>query len=455
MKLLQQLHLPVSCAEFSQAVCHNSPQQKPTPAGMGNDALPVPTRHVQLPPELIEAIVELLHDDWGALQTCALLSKAWVPASRHHLFSQIRIYRVNSLAASELLSSAKSTINSAVKRLALNTIHAPSVLEVLDGIAYRLPNVTELSLRGSHPYELSVFPPPSLIPLLWNLESLRLIYVSFDPAGASLLSLLHHCPQLRTLSCYEVSLYTPVDAGTERSPQPLPIDHGGLVSSLQSLQVYLSPTVLPWIVERWMSAMPCLTTLDLYFYSWWEIGDAAEKLLEAVGSELRNLRLCYYLRNLRQSLSTYSSGARVPHTHHFLFIVPMRTASILSRFTFLTQLRSFSFDFGEWRGNQNDCIRFMVQAMRYLTSPHLGELTITLPSWVKLGALDSDVWTELSLLIESPQFFHTLQTIIIRFAGRESLDSREVQTRKQWVEERFPLCAARGIVRVETATHVV
>ncbi|OCH84580.1 hypothetical protein OBBRIDRAFT_696745, partial [Obba rivulosa] len=39
-----------------------------------------------LPPELIDMIVEYLHDDCHALIACSLTSKAWVPSSRKHLF---------------------------------------------------------------------------------------------------------------------------------------------------------------------------------------------------------------------------------------------------------------------------------------------------------------------------------------------------------------------------------
>ena len=42
-----------------------------------------------LPPEIIDWIVDLLHDKPGTLKTCCLASKSWVPRTRKHLFASI------------------------------------------------------------------------------------------------------------------------------------------------------------------------------------------------------------------------------------------------------------------------------------------------------------------------------------------------------------------------------
>jgi len=44
-----------------------------------------------LPNEIQDRILDFLYDPKSALETCALVCRAWVPASRYHLFSRIRL----------------------------------------------------------------------------------------------------------------------------------------------------------------------------------------------------------------------------------------------------------------------------------------------------------------------------------------------------------------------------
>ena len=45
-----------------------------------------------LPPELLDHVVGLLHDIPGALKSCCLVSKSWIPRARRHLFSHVVFY---------------------------------------------------------------------------------------------------------------------------------------------------------------------------------------------------------------------------------------------------------------------------------------------------------------------------------------------------------------------------
>ena len=42
-----------------------------------------------LPPEILDCVVDLLHDEPEALKRCCLVSKSWVPRTRNHLFAEI------------------------------------------------------------------------------------------------------------------------------------------------------------------------------------------------------------------------------------------------------------------------------------------------------------------------------------------------------------------------------
>jgi hypothetical protein len=155
---------------------------------------PISHRQARLPPELIDAIIEQLHDDRAALATCALVCRSWVPASRHHLFSDVTIWPATLSNTFTLLSSPSCTIPSAVEHLTLSqhNIFRSDVWEVVR----KLSRITGLCI--SH-VVMDVSPPPTLAPLLCNLEALNLKDVYFHGSGP-FHSLSHHCPHLRHLS---------------------------------------------------------------------------------------------------------------------------------------------------------------------------------------------------------------------------------------------------------------
>jgi hypothetical protein len=97
--------------------------------------------------------------------------------------------------------------------------------------------------------------------------------------------------------------------------------------------------------------------------------------------------------------------------------------------------------------DENGGIRFTIQTLRTLTSVHLSGITLGLRS-TNLGDPDPNTWAELGSLIESPRFLPTLQRLIFLFGGLNGMDPQSLSDRKQWIEERFRLCAARGLLHV-------
>jgi hypothetical protein len=266
----------------------------------GNEeSLRIRTRRPRLPPELIDAIINLLCDDGGTLRTCALVCRSWIPASRHHLFSQIRITPMDSVDALNILLSTWCTINSAVEHLVLEGIDRVCNLE---GIACRLPYVTQLSLRD---WNCALRTCPAAIshlnPILRNLQVLEIFRASFDQQGASLLLLLRHSPKLKALHCLSVSLGISVDADIGQSPDLLQISRAGPMPELRSLELLASTPVLSWMAPHWTTAAPRLTTLILSCVSAHRIDRySVERLLEVAGSSLKHLIFSPNLHNLRE-----------------------------------------------------------------------------------------------------------------------------------------------------------
>jgi len=55
--------------------------------------------HRHLPPETLDYIVDLLHDEQETLERCCLISKSWIPRTRKHLFADIKFFNVWDLEA--------------------------------------------------------------------------------------------------------------------------------------------------------------------------------------------------------------------------------------------------------------------------------------------------------------------------------------------------------------------
>lgn len=70
-----------------------------------------------LPPEIYDIVLGFLHSDKDALQACSLTCKAWLPASRYHLFDKIVLAPSDVLAFLEYVDSSSSTVATIVRRL--------------------------------------------------------------------------------------------------------------------------------------------------------------------------------------------------------------------------------------------------------------------------------------------------------------------------------------------------
>ena len=50
---------------------------------------------LSVPQELIDTIIDHLHDDPPSLLACGLATKKWLPSSRYHLFSRVALHEGN------------------------------------------------------------------------------------------------------------------------------------------------------------------------------------------------------------------------------------------------------------------------------------------------------------------------------------------------------------------------
>ncbi|KAJ6493184.1 hypothetical protein C8R45DRAFT_1136195 [Mycena sanguinolenta] len=144
-----------------------------------------------LPPELVDKIVGEFKDDETNLRTCSLISPAFVPSSRKHLFGAVQLLGANVYRFQDLIDSAPF-IEFYVRRLYVSVISSQSESVVLAPTTLsQLPNLRHLAAQDD-PFDFRNLSPtqyPGILEISlhqpWTL-----------PAWASL---LNRCPLLVTL----------------------------------------------------------------------------------------------------------------------------------------------------------------------------------------------------------------------------------------------------------------
>jgi len=125
------------------------------------------------PQELIDHILNELHEDISALQSCLLVSRAFVPTSRRHLFSRIR------LTPPKNQNSRMPNRCREFYKLVMTSPHIASYvkhLEIIDGQRWeRWHNVhsARTQVQG-YPWMATSRTLPLLLPLLENLTSVTM-----------------------------------------------------------------------------------------------------------------------------------------------------------------------------------------------------------------------------------------------------------------------------------------
>ncbi|KAJ7101481.1 hypothetical protein B0H15DRAFT_412768 [Mycena belliarum] len=162
----------------------------------------------QLPRELCDLIVDYAHTERATLATCALVCRAWVPASRFHLFARISLSDTDGYAAArlnDLLASPRTTIVPAVRRLdLLNALAQVQIRKPRTGrvqlktLLDIVPRIAQL--RHIHTLALSDLP----FALLAAFPKVRTLHLAGVTAGPALLRLAACFPDLRQLALKRV-----------------------------------------------------------------------------------------------------------------------------------------------------------------------------------------------------------------------------------------------------------
>ena len=88
----------------------------------------------RLPVELLDHVVDLLHDTEDALRNCCLVSKSWIPRTRKHLFAHIKIrYEDNLKSWKEAFPDPSTSPAHYAEALSIGCSHAVTAADAEPG----------------------------------------------------------------------------------------------------------------------------------------------------------------------------------------------------------------------------------------------------------------------------------------------------------------------------------
>ncbi|KAF7351481.1 hypothetical protein MSAN_01580300 [Mycena sanguinolenta] len=257
--------------------------------------------------ELIDTVVDFLHDDQASLFSSSLVARNWVPATRYHLFERIRIHHFFTRAVDsrysmhdtarqflDICSSPFCTILPFIRDVVLN-VETPFesqevLLKQLVDVFAQAP-VTKLVFVDHTKFKPTMEP----ISLIWlgpRFSGLRhLSYNALDRFALDTLALVAHFPELQSLSLCSSTKNAARTAFTQSKPYPslAPASFAHLRTLSLRLFSHQSQEFMAWL--RTGGDHIRLETLDLvvfhaYHNGWGPIA-ALNAFLSANGTELR------------------------------------------------------------------------------------------------------------------------------------------------------------------------
>lgn len=212
-----------------------------------------------LPQELVDKVVDEFHNDKRNLRICALISRAFVPQVRVHLFFAVILTRENVSSFCSIIASSPA-IGMCVRRL--KTVLPAEELLPPQSVA-QMPNLTHLSVR-SDPFGLRRLSSGEKIMLVSTLRQLTTARIRIErlwtlPEWAAL---LNACPSLKYLDIYSEPVLLTAQLN-------MPVPAPGSAPRLHTLRIagnfkILSP-LADWLIPGgFLTTLHTLAIDDLY-----------------------------------------------------------------------------------------------------------------------------------------------------------------------------------------------
>jgi hypothetical protein len=357
-------------------------------------------------PEVLDLIVDHLHDEPKTLKTCCVVSKSWIHRTRKHLFARVELHAQESHIELWKKAFPDPSTSPAHHTLTLS-IHGIPIVTAgdADGWIRSFFDLVHLHLEWIGPIndQLSLAPFHGLSP---TLRSLRLIGTSLE-----VLDLVCSFPLLKDLAL--VSLHQGSDTWNTPSTSPK------LTGSLE-----LNAIGGICAVARRLLDLPYglrFTKITVWCFS--EDAESTTDLVSRCSDTLESLTLYSFIAGALPS--AYVSGQYLPLVVDV--VMPGTPRLDLSK---ATKLKSLSFQCGA------GTVRWITAALKTVRSKHLQQIVIhpygtlvdpveerILREWQDLDRLLAQFWTTHSIRLEIVYEVRDGRRLLPELARRGLFDS--------------------------------
>ena len=198
--------------------------------------------------ELLDHIVDLLHDDEEALKACCLVSKSWIPGARKHLFANVKLHPLARLQAWKNTFPNPSTSPACyTKTLVIGGLEEVTAADAQEG--GWIPTFSRVEDLGASVHN----PMICLAPFHGFSTAIKSVHIDFSCSPCSIFNLIYSFPLLEDLSlALFFSLYHPADFNEQPAiPQP---HSSPPFTGLLNLSVHVPEGMKS--ITRWLLLLP-------------------------------------------------------------------------------------------------------------------------------------------------------------------------------------------------------
>ena len=141
-------------------------------------SIPLP----ELPAELIDTVVDFLHDDEESLANCSLVCREWLPATRYHIFNNLLLDRWNVEEFLALTTRPSATVARYIDHLIIDQGRFRDA-DFFQSLFRRLPRfnlLRTLGLRNVKWLHYVMNAPDNLVSAFGRINNLKLSRCTFD-----------------------------------------------------------------------------------------------------------------------------------------------------------------------------------------------------------------------------------------------------------------------------------
>ena len=252
--------------------------------------------HPNLPPELLDHIVDFLHHSEDALKNCCLVSKLWTPRTRKHIFADIQFRTIDDLESWKAIFPDPSTSPACyTKTLYINYYNVTTAAAAQEDCSVSaFSSVIDLTMqppqRESKSVAISLAPFHGFSPAL---QSLRVSYAGLTPSH--IFGLICSFPLLEDLSVGIPDNGPIKNSDNSFQKQPAIIQPSSSPPLTGSLGLYVDGGMDPFV--SLLLSLPNglhFRNLDLDWHPAADVSSSTE-LVEGCCSTLESLKIdCFY-----------------------------------------------------------------------------------------------------------------------------------------------------------------